>query len=246
MTESYSRSASQIPILRQVARPGRAALADLPSPFSLDKPITVVIGRDPRCQIVLSSQVYGGVSRQHAQLSPAPHAPSGWQICDLNSANGTYVNGFRVQGCQTLNWGDRITLAQDGPQFVFELQPVYDAASPPVAPVSPPYNPNLSPASFAITEHPLEPNSKSPPQTDAVTFSQLFPIVSTGRDLTRKAYLVPGIVTVIFVVLMFVTNGNPTAFNFLLAAYISGAAYYLFINFAVSGSRGGCCWCQGL
>jgi RsiW-degrading membrane proteinase PrsW (M82 family) len=50
--------------------------------------------------------------------------------------------------------------------------------------------------------------------------------VSTGRDLTRKAYLVPGILTVAFVVLMFVAVGNSLLFNLLLSAYIAGAAFY--------------------
>lgn len=36
----------------------------------------------------------------------------------------------------------------------------------------------------------------------------------------------PGILTVIFVVLMFATIGAPGLFNFLLGTYIAGAAFY--------------------
>jgi RsiW-degrading membrane proteinase PrsW (M82 family) len=64
------------------------------------------------------------------------------------------------------------------------------------------------------------------PQPDSVTFTQLFPIASTGRDLIQKAFLVPASVTVVFVVLMFASVGQPAAFNFLFAAYLAGAAYY--------------------
>jgi RsiW-degrading membrane proteinase PrsW (M82 family) len=59
-----------------------------------------------------------------------------------------------------------------------------------------------------------------------VSLTQLFPILSTGRQLTHKAYLFPGGITVAFVVLMFIAVGNPFAFNMLLAAYLAGAAYY--------------------
>jgi RsiW-degrading membrane proteinase PrsW (M82 family) len=59
-----------------------------------------------------------------------------------------------------------------------------------------------------------------------VSLTQLFPIFSTGQDLTRKAYLLPGGITVTFVVLMFLAVGQPLVFNLLLAAYLSGAAYY--------------------
>ena len=47
----------------------------------------------------------------------------------------------------------------------------------------------------------------------------------------RKAYLVPGIITVVFVIAMFATVGPPSkgrfiAFALLLAVYLAGAAYY--------------------
>ena len=50
----------------------------------------------------------------------ASQSQPSWQICDLNSPNGTYVNGKRIEGCQLLHSGDRIVLSQDGPEFIFE------------------------------------------------------------------------------------------------------------------------------
>jgi RsiW-degrading membrane proteinase PrsW (M82 family) len=64
------------------------------------------------------------------------------------------------------------------------------------------------------------------PKPDSVTFTQLFPLASTGRDLTQKAFLGPGILTVVFVVLMFAAVGQPVVFNLLLAAYLAGAASF--------------------
>jgi predicted component of type VI protein secretion system len=82
----------------------------------------VVIGRDPNCEIVLSG-LYAMVSRRHAVVRPSHSAASSyncWLLCDLNSANGTYINGQRLQGCQQLLLGDRMTLGHGGAEFVFE------------------------------------------------------------------------------------------------------------------------------
>lgn len=171
-----------------------AAIATCAPVIALDA-ADLLIGRDPQCQIVFDSQLFGGISRQHAKVCPID---SGWQICDLNSANGTFVNGRRISGCHGLENGDRITLGSGEPQFIFE-----------------------QPQSVSIA--PVAASLGSP---DRVTLSQLLPIVSTGRDLTRKAFLIPAILNVAFVVLLFVAIGRPTAFNLLLAAYLAGAAFY--------------------
>lgn len=213
MTGSPAGAAS----LRRISsRHPETSLASYP----LIAPVAVIIGRDPRCQIVLDSQLYGSVSRQHVRISPISTSPSGWQICDLDSANGTFINAQRLRGCRHLHPGDLISLSQTGPQFRFELRGAETAA--PIA--QPPTDPEpearlLRPRADWAAAHTA--------QTDSVTISQLFPILSTGRDLTRKAYLVPGIVTVAFVVLMFVSIGRPEFFNVLLSAYIAGIAYYL-------------------
>jgi RsiW-degrading membrane proteinase PrsW (M82 family) len=174
------------------------------------------------------------VSRQHVEFRPSPASPTGWQICDLNSANGTFVNGQAVRGCQDLREGDHISLAQNGPVFIFELQ-AYANAQAPVAsgPVDRGvgYSPTGKPAgagNFAGPPPAGPPFGGPPPggAPDGVTLTQLFPILSTGRDLTRKAYLLPGVLTVTFVVLMFVVIGNTLLFNLLLATYISGLAFY--------------------
>lgn len=183
--------------------------ANPPIAYGLVVPATVLIGRDPRCQIVLDSQIYGGVSRQHVRLCPSSFSPSGWEICDLNSANGTYINGQRLHGCRFLRHGDRISLAKEGVQFLFEMSPG---------------QPRLPDAKSLL---PTLPASNLPAAApDTVTMSQLFPILSTGRDLRHKAYLFPAAMTVAFVVLMFLSIGQPALFNLLLAGYIAGIAYF--------------------
>ncbi|MBD1912480.1 MULTISPECIES: PrsW family glutamic-type intramembrane protease [unclassified Leptolyngbya] len=154
-----------------------------------------LIGRDPSCQISLPFE-HGGVSRFHARLTFSSDS-EGWQLCDLNSTNGTYLNGHRLQGCRMLRVGDRIRLGHHGPQFVFT-----EANAPVPTPVQ-------------------------RPVSDPVTFSQLFPIFSTAGDLEHKAYLIPGIITVTVAVVLFMAVGNVGLFNGVLALYLALAAYYV-------------------
>jgi len=206
----------------------RASAAPKPKTYSLSSIDSVCVGRDARCQIVLDPLVYRSVSRQHVEISAIAGMEVGgrpvWQICDLNSRNGTFVNGERLQGCRILQTGDYISLGQNGPEFVFEYesktaqppQPIDTAVPPPrqdVYTAAPPPVPKAIPRSA----------SRSP---DSVSITQLFPILSTGRELAHKAYLLPAGITILYVVLLFLAIGNATAFNFLLASYLAGGAYY--------------------
>ena len=94
----------------------------------------ILIGRDKqklsqdyRSQngIVLDLPNYQKVSSIHAEIALKPYSnPPTWQITDLNSKNGTYVNSQKINGTQILNSGDTITLAYDSgsskaPKFIF-------------------------------------------------------------------------------------------------------------------------------
>lgn len=207
------KNARQNALLRLVSGNG-AAIGSEPD-YSLLANREVVIGRDPGCQIVLDAIKYRMVSRRHAVVRPLSPSPDNglcsWVICDLSSANGTYLNGNRLEGCQELHPGDRISLAQDGPQLVFDYEVNHEATV-----IGTPQATSLAPAS----------KFEAPTQVDSVSFTQLFPIISTGKDLTTKAYLVPGILTVVFVVLMFATVGEPQANQIIVGTYIASAAYY--------------------
>jgi RsiW-degrading membrane proteinase PrsW (M82 family) len=196
---------NEIGFLRQLPAKGAAGKPEFK--HQLSQYAEVAIGRDRHCEITLESIAHGTVSRRHATVRPLTNSKfPQWEICDLNSANGTYINGYRLQGCQILNSGDRISLGTDGPEFIFE------------SPIIPRHNqPGFSTANPSLS-HAAE--------KDSLTLTQLFPIASTGKELSQKAYLYPGIATVIFVVSMFVAVGNSAAFNLILAAYLSGAAYY--------------------
>lgn len=189
-------------------RGGQNALS--PRRYMLAKDGETEIGRDPSCQIALDSAIYGMVSRRHAAIRPQERSRAlSWSICDLGSANGTYVNGQPLSGCMLLRSGDRVILGDRGPEFIFVCKEVLPVRS--------------QVPSVAIS------NLPSDVKEAQVSLTQLFPIISTGRDLTKKGYLVPGILTVVFVVLMFATVGQKeTAFfnQMLVATYLAGAAYY--------------------
>lgn len=63
-----------------------------------------VIGRHPDCEIMLDANA---VSRQHAQVL---HAGEQFEVEDLNSRNGTFVNGDKVQGRRVLQDNDRLKI----------------------------------------------------------------------------------------------------------------------------------------
>lgn len=187
--------------------PAKGVLSPQLPKHQLSETQEVAIGREPNCQIALDSNIYGMVSRRHAIVRPLANSSlPRWEVCDLNSANGTYVNGRKLQECKILEPGDTITLGENGPEFIFE------------SPLVPPEKQVVA-ASGTTSLSPV-------PEKDYITLTQLFPIASTGKHLTQKAYLYPGAATVVFVVLMFGAVGNSAAFNLLLAAYLASAAYY--------------------
>ena len=174
---------------------------------------TITLGRDPSCAVAININVYGAVSRRHAEIRPlfVKNEFKDWEICDLNSANGTFINDRPLQGCSRLEHGDRIQLTKGGPQFLFELESV-----PAVTTLNQHFHKNLN------TNYGLRPRS----QITSITFTKLLPIFSTDKNLWKQSYLLSGIITVVFVVMMFAFLGQPRLFNLTISIYISLAAYY--------------------
>lgn len=104
------------------------------SQYQLSPDLPIIVGRDPGRATLLVTDRINMVSGSHASFkrAEAPNKkgmPSEWQVCDNNSTNGTFVNGQRIFGCQTLVSGDQIILGGATPEanravFVFEYNPV--------------------------------------------------------------------------------------------------------------------------
>jgi putative nucleotidyltransferase with HDIG domain len=75
----------------------------------------VTIGRSSRCDLTLSHQL---VSRTHAEVV---YSGGAYQIRDLGSVNGTYVNG-RLAPSAELDDGDNITIGDFTMEFRFEKE----------------------------------------------------------------------------------------------------------------------------
>ena len=107
---SYKIAASQLISPERRMAIGEASFHKLP--FHGD---TMVIGRDPRCDVPLEFPM---VSWHHARLT---RTPDGILVEDLGSRNGTYVNGVRIRGkvlvgtCQEIGLGSfRFQLLEGG------------------------------------------------------------------------------------------------------------------------------------
>ncbi len=66
---------------------------------------SLVLGRDPRCDVVID---HPQVSRTHARIT---RRDQGWQIEDLDSTNGTFLNGMLLTQPQRLTAGDAVGLS---------------------------------------------------------------------------------------------------------------------------------------
>lgn len=77
----------------------------------LNRPV-IRMGRHPECEIVIPTP---GASRQHAEIE---FREGHWVVTDLNSGNGTFVNGVRVKS-QPLTPGDEVRVDQT--RFTFNV-----------------------------------------------------------------------------------------------------------------------------
>jgi ABC transport system ATP-binding/permease protein len=72
-----------------------------------------VLGRDPLSLIRFN---FEGVSRRHAEVRRINHQ---FELVDLNSYNGTFVNGVRISSSTILHGGDEVQLGQHSPILRF-------------------------------------------------------------------------------------------------------------------------------
>ena len=123
-------------------------------------------------------------------------------VTDQNSRNGILVNGQRQKRCILAN-GDTL---QIGPYIITVTF-------------------THSPSSHDLSKHPTV--SPIDSKTHHLSFTELFPVASR-LNLKQKGFLVPGIITVIFVVAMLVNRkSNDLFFLYILATYLASVSHYL-------------------
>ncbi len=95
-------------------------------------PAEVTLGRHPQSTIQFDPEHDLDVSTRHAVLF---HKDGRWYIRDLDSSNGTLVNGHRIASDTHLDNTDQVRLGANGPHFEFRLVPDHTPDRAPVKPV---------------------------------------------------------------------------------------------------------------
>src|SRR6202161_3629319 len=83
----------------------------------------ITLGRDPKSTVAYDVARDDEVSRRHAVIRIKNDKELYFRIADLNSSNGTMLNGERIGGEVELLPDDVVELGAGGPKFVFVLQP---------------------------------------------------------------------------------------------------------------------------
>ncbi len=86
----------------------------------------LILGRAPSAAVRFDPRRDGSVGRHHARIEPGS-IPGGLRVVDLESRNGTFLNGRRLDGPSELRGGDILRLGEDGP----ELEVLIEVTAPP-------------------------------------------------------------------------------------------------------------------
>lgn len=91
--------------------------------FPLNHYNELILGRDSSSTVQYDADRDDLVGRQHAKISRDANDPDGFLIEDTASRNGTFLNGQKLSGVQTIRPGDVVQLGAGGPEFVFDVEP---------------------------------------------------------------------------------------------------------------------------
>jgi serine protease Do len=91
--------------------------------FNLEGLSEIKLGRDPGNRIVYDISRDDAVSRNHAVIRIKQDKELYFRLADLNSSNGTFLNGERISGEVELLPDDVVELGSGGPKFAFDVQP---------------------------------------------------------------------------------------------------------------------------
>jgi serine protease Do len=83
----------------------------------------VTIGRDPNASIAYDQRRDDVVSREHALIRIEAGEHVNFRLLDLNSSNGTLLNGEPISGEVELVPEDIVELGRGGPKFTFDVKP---------------------------------------------------------------------------------------------------------------------------
>ena len=82
----------------------------------------LILGRAPSAAVRFDSRSDGVVGRQHARITRTVGHEEEFLLVDLESRNGTFLNGERVDVARLLRAGDKLQLGLGGPVLEFGVQ----------------------------------------------------------------------------------------------------------------------------
>src|SRR5262249_30838992 len=115
--------------------------------FPLSEFKEIILGRDSSSTVKFDDDTETMVGRQHARITRNIAFPSQFFITDLNSRNGTFVNGQRIVGTVNLKPGDVVKCGSNGPEFLFRIEPETEQLTAKLPPFADPVQqPGVQPA----------------------------------------------------------------------------------------------------
>lgn len=198
---------------------------------------TVRIGRDPsQCDLVLSDPTVSGL---HVEIYFDP-GDRQFHLRNLRTTNPPVVDRQSViQGDVVLATGSVIVLGRAvvqvtsidigvdvGVDLGVNLATVQSVTPNLPTPAIAPQHPASAVPPPPTPQSRVRRSVNRSPSNTTLSLTQLFPIISTGGDLRRKAYLVPAAISVTVVVLLFFSVGQPLVFNGILGIYLGAAAFF--------------------
>jgi serine protease Do len=82
----------------------------------------LILGRAPSAAVRFDPRREPLVGRHHARITPTMTDGTAFELADLDSRNGTYVNGLRIERPVVLRAGDIIQLGAGGPTLEFRIE----------------------------------------------------------------------------------------------------------------------------
>lgn len=106
-------------VIRHIA----GAKANQIEEFDFQKHNELTLGRASTSDVQFDPDLDTVVSREHGKIVKDSSDPLSFTLIDNNSRNGIMVNKIKVKGSVKLFPGDEIQLGNNGPVFVFDLDP---------------------------------------------------------------------------------------------------------------------------
>jgi S1-C subfamily serine protease len=187
-----------------------------------------VVGRDPQCDLVLDD---AEVSRQHAEFRALPDGA--YELRDLGSSNGTFVNGNQISGAVRLTGKETVSVGDSRLAVEVTGQP---QAAPPPAPAPAAAAPAPAPERRSIVGRAIERGSQS----------SVVQRLRLERSVKRATYVAVGAVLIALVAVILAVTGvfsssnePPSASEVINAVKPSTVRVITYLNGRMEGSGTG-------